>query len=123
SVRKSEDSNYSVRIVRYSNGRTADQARYYASLIDYPIVQKDVVLYIPDGFILPKDVPFRNQHLVLQIFVPAGGNIDFRNGLDDLKDAYFDEEDWEVNDEQKVFHMSVEGGLMPDVKIEVKDQH
>ncbi len=128
SVRKSEDSNYHVRIVRFSNGRTADQARHYASLLRYPIQQKDSVLYISDGFVMPSGIPFRNQHILLEVFVPEGKQIDFRDNLDELKEDYFDrdhwdEGNWEETDSPEVFHMSAGGGLVPNITIKIKEVH
>lgn len=115
-VKKSKDSNYHVRVVRFSNGRTADQARQFASAIDYPVIQIDSILYIRDGFVLPKGIPYRNQHILLQIFVPEGKNIDFRDDLEDLKEDYFDRDDWDWDehdeweeDSRHVFHMGPTG--------------
>lgn len=130
-VRKSKDSNYHVRVVRFSNGRTAEQARRYASMINYQVQQKDSILYIPESFVLPKGVPFRNQHLLLEIFIPEGKKIDFRDDLEELKEDYFDRDDWDwdnhddwdENETHKVFHMTTEGGLIPDIKIEVKENY
>ncbi len=128
SVRKSEDSSYHVRIVRFSNGRTADQARQYASIIRYRIQQKDSILYISDGFLMPSGIPFRNQHILLEIFVPEGKQIDFRDDLEELKEDYFDRDHWDDPDNweensREVFHMSASGGLVPNITINIKEEY
>ncbi len=98
-VRDSPDSNYHLRMVRYANGSTTRQAAHFASLIQYHIVQKDSVLYLPEGFKIFPGVPFRNQHLLLKIYVPKGKDIDFRDGIGKWRKGYFDDDRWEGRDE------------------------
>ncbi len=90
-MEKSRDSNFHVKVIRFSNGRTAGQARHYATSIHYPIQQEDSILYISDRIFLPAASPFRNQHLLLKIFVPEGKTIDIQDNLNEMKEGSFDE--------------------------------
>ncbi len=103
-VRSSPDSNYHFRMIRYANGSTTRQAAHFASLISYPVTQKDSVLYLPVGFKIFPGVPFRNQHILLKIYVPEGKNIDFRDGLERWRKNYFDDDRWEDRNDDWIDH-------------------
>lgn len=71
-VEKSIDSNYHVELKKYSAGRNIQQARKLANDIIFSVEQKDSILYLPEGYSLPRESNFRNQAVTLVIQVPAG---------------------------------------------------
>lgn len=78
---RSRDDSFRVRLIRSSNGHSLGQARLYAENIQIGITQQDSVLYIPDGFTIPPGSPFRNQHVRIKVFVPAGKHIRVNDNL------------------------------------------
>jgi phage shock protein PspC (stress-responsive transcriptional regulator) len=72
SVHKSPDDSFHVEMVRASNGYSYERAREYAKDIVLNVSQQDTVLYIPNGFSIPKGLPFRNQHVQVRVLVPIG---------------------------------------------------
>lgn len=85
-VVKSETDSFQVELQRYSRGRTFGDAREYAAQIKADIRQKDdSVLYIPDGFSIPRHSKYRNQQITILIKVPEG------------KDVQIDRELWHRN--------------------------
>jgi len=100
SVGKSRDSNFHAHVVRFSNGPSIARAKHYTQLMNYRIYQKDSVLFVSDAFVIPKNVPFRNQHIVLKIEVPGEKHIVFRDGLEKLQKEHFRQEEWEWDKEE-----------------------
>lgn len=72
---KSRDDSFRLEIVRCSNGYSVSDARKLARNISFNINQQDSVIYIPNGFSLPTRTPFRNQHVIIHLYVPIGGHI------------------------------------------------
>ncbi len=101
-IEKSRDDSFRVELARASNGPTVALARTYTRAIGYPLEQRDSMLYIPDGFSLPKGMPFRNQRLILRIYVPAGASIRVEESLRHVRrhwngdwDDWDDADDWD----------------------------
>ena len=112
---KSRDDSFHLEVQRCSNGHSVSQARNYARSIDFNITQEDSVVYIPDGFPLPRQIPFRNQHLILRLYVPVGKRIQIDESLRKLRhsrhwsnddwsddDHFEDAEDWNYNNEYQM---------------------
>ena len=74
-VEKSLDSSYHVSYTRYSNGRTDGQAEDYARKISYSVTQWDSVIYLDNGFSIPRGEKFRNQSIMVSVKVPIGKRI------------------------------------------------
>ncbi|SEW10645.1 PspC domain-containing protein [Chitinophaga arvensicola] len=75
-VEKSLTDSFSVDVTRFSRGRTVQQARKLAHDIEFHLNQKDSVLYLPEGFSLPRHSKYRGQRITVTIKVPVGKNIE-----------------------------------------------
>jgi hypothetical protein len=71
-VSKSDDSSYHLVTRKYSNGKTPKQAEEFVNAINFGIDQQDSLLYLNNGFTIPKGSKFRNQHILVNIQVPVG---------------------------------------------------
>jgi phage shock protein PspC (stress-responsive transcriptional regulator) len=74
-IEKSTTDSFSVSIEKYANGNTRDYADTAARMIQYYAVQKDTVLLLDKGIPVNQKDKFRNQHIVLRVFVPVGKKI------------------------------------------------
>jgi phage shock protein PspC (stress-responsive transcriptional regulator)/ElaB/YqjD/DUF883 family membrane-anchored ribosome-binding protein len=74
-ISKSEDPDFHVLTSKYSHGASSKQAEEYANAIAFNINQQDSVLYLDNGFKIPRGAKFRNQHLVVKVQVPVGKRI------------------------------------------------
>lgn len=113
SILKSPDDSFHVEMVRASNGYSYERAREYAKNIALNVSQQDTILYIPNGFSIPKGFPFRNQHVLVRVLVPVGKiiriddnlrgmnlrrhwNFGFSNGSWNIDDN--DNQDWDYGE-------------------------
>ncbi len=80
-VLRSEDSGYHVRILRGSLGSNANAALDYARQINFPVSQSDSVLQLPDGFPITRDQQFRNQQVIVAVYIPVGKKIMMDNSV------------------------------------------
>lgn len=117
-IQKSKDDSFHVQLVRAANGFSVKQAREFADAININLSQDDSVLYIPDGFSLATGTTFRNQRVVIRVFVPEGKEIRIDNDLhrmrhfrgwngiwDDDDDNYWDNDNnyyWDFNENYKM---------------------
>lgn len=74
-VLKSEDSSYHLRVLRGSLGPNANAALDHARRISFSVTQTDSVIQLPSGFPITKDQKFRNQQVVVAVYVPVGKKI------------------------------------------------
>ena len=74
-IEASKDDNYHVESVTYANGATKEEAAALASKIQYSFSQKDSLLFIPTDFFINRNDKFRNQRILIKIFVPIGKRI------------------------------------------------
>ncbi|MES2778067.1 MAG: PspC domain-containing protein [Bacteroidota bacterium] len=72
---RSPDSLYHVHAVKISNGRDNQNSRELVEKIEFPITQKDSVLYLPQSFGISKQDKWRNQRVLVVIEVPVGKKI------------------------------------------------
>ncbi|MES1217236.1 MAG: PspC domain-containing protein [Bacteroidota bacterium] len=137
-IEKSEDSNYSVSVARYSAGRDGNDAKNRANHILYNVSYSDSILNLGSGLTINKDDKFRFQRIIVNIKVPVGKKIRFDETVDFLHpynvrvyekrrwqrndwdvdwdwDNYFD---WETNVD---YMMNKDGELVNPNKIEKKD--
>jgi phage shock protein PspC (stress-responsive transcriptional regulator) len=82
-VLKSEDSVFHVHLVKMSHGTSGANARELAGDIRFPIAQYDSVLSLPRGFTITPGQKFRNQQVLVQIYVPIGRRIQLSNSVKD----------------------------------------
>jgi phage shock protein PspC (stress-responsive transcriptional regulator) len=96
SIDRSADDSFRVEIMRASNGRSVSQARMFAENIGLNVIQQDSILYIPEGFAISRDLPFRNQQIVLRIAVPQGKYIQLDRALEKRRGGHWDfDDDWD----------------------------
>jgi phage shock protein PspC (stress-responsive transcriptional regulator) len=72
---KSPDSSYKVTLMKIANGRSRRYADTLAALIDFKVMQKDSVLLVDRGIPITRSNKFRNQRVVITIYVPVGKQI------------------------------------------------
>jgi phage shock protein PspC (stress-responsive transcriptional regulator) len=84
-VIKSPNDSFRLDVMRSSNGRSIHEARDFAREINFSVTQVDSVVYIPDGFALPREIPFRKQRVILNMYVPVGKKIRIDESLRNLR--------------------------------------
>jgi len=72
---KSQTDSFKVTMLKMVNGRNRRSADTLASLINYNVVQKDSLLLIDKGIAITRTDKFRNQRIVLTVYVPVGKQI------------------------------------------------
>jgi phage shock protein PspC (stress-responsive transcriptional regulator) len=74
-IKRAENDSFKVTISKVSNGINSVQARELAQKININLTQKDSLLISDKGFVINKTDKFRNQYVVLTVFVPVGKKI------------------------------------------------
>lgn len=82
-VLKSDDSAYHVQLIKLSHGSSGPKARQLASDIRFPVSQTDSILSLPEGFTITPGEKFRNQQVLVEIYVPVGKRILLGPGVKD----------------------------------------
>jgi phage shock protein PspC (stress-responsive transcriptional regulator) len=72
---KSDDSSYHVRLLRISRGKSSGAAMDRARQIVFPVSQSDSILLLSGGFPVSKDQKFRNQQVIVAVYIPLGKKI------------------------------------------------
>jgi phage shock protein PspC (stress-responsive transcriptional regulator) len=80
-VLRSEDSSYHLRILRGSLGSSANTALNYARQISFPVTQSDSIIQLPGGFPITRDQQFRNQQVIVVVYIPVGKKIMMDNSV------------------------------------------
>ncbi|MBK6635807.1 MAG: PspC domain-containing protein [Chitinophagaceae bacterium] len=101
---KSTNDSFKITVIRMATGRSRNIAENNAALIQYSGVQQDSVLLMDKGIAINKTDKFRNQRVVMTIYVPAGkrikvdksiswfNNVHFGNDRND--DWFYDSDDY-----------------------------
>ncbi len=74
-IRKAVNDSFRVTMIKMANGRTRRTADTLASLISYNAVQNDSLLVLDKGISINKHDKFRNQRVILTVYVPVGKQI------------------------------------------------
>ena len=82
-VMRSDDSAYHVQVIKLSHGNSGANARELAGDIRFPIAQYDSILTLPNGFTITPGEKFRNQQVLVQIYVPVGRRIQLGRAVKD----------------------------------------
>ncbi len=80
-ILKSTNDSFKVTVIKMASGRTRTIAENNAVQIQYSGVQTDSVLLMNKGIAINKTDKFRNQRVVLTVYVPAGKRIKVDNSL------------------------------------------
>ncbi len=86
-IRNSNDSLFHVRTIAASHGRDLRSAKDDITRFNYPVLQNDSVLFLPEFFAVPIDQGFRKQSVTVEIAVPAGKSIEVSDALSDYKNS------------------------------------
>ncbi len=94
---KSTNDSFRVTVIKTATGRFRNTAEENAAKIQYTGVQKDSVLLMDRGIGINKTDKFRNQRVVLTIYVPVGKKIKVDKSMNGFNDVHFGG-DWDNND-------------------------
>jgi phage shock protein PspC (stress-responsive transcriptional regulator) len=95
-VKASNDS-FKVTLIKTATGSSRNIAENNASKIQYSGVQKDSVLLMDKGIGINKTDKFRNQRVVLTIYVPVGKRIKVDKSISWFNNVHFGD-NWDNND-------------------------
>ena len=113
-VMKSANDSFRVTMIKMAQGRSRNNAEYNASLIRFSGVQKDTVLQLDRGIAINTTDKFRNQSLVLTIYVPVGKHIMIDRSIGGYNNIHFnspwnnDFQDFDFNDDSHNWNDNVE---------------
>ncbi|UEG50806.1 PspC domain-containing protein [Ferruginibacter lapsinanis] len=80
-ILKSPNDSFQLTIIKLANGYSRQNADSLASLIDYVPVQKDSIVQMPSGIAITTKSKFRNQHVVINVYVPVGKKIKINQNI------------------------------------------
>lgn len=135
-IEKSPNDSFKVSIIKMSDGRSRAEAERLATMIQFGGIQKDSVLTLDKGIAINKTDKFRNQYVVIKVYVPVGKHIKIDksvgwfnhvrfsgpwNNEDDFA-IFFDNDgqNWEANTE---YEMKADGNLYTLNGIKASDRY
>jgi phage shock protein PspC (stress-responsive transcriptional regulator) len=92
---KSLNDSFRVTVIRLASGRTRNIAENNAAQIKYTGVQKDSILMMDKGIAINKTDKFRNQRVVLTIYVPAGKRIKIDRSMVWFNNVHFGNDNYD----------------------------
>jgi len=105
---KSTNDSFRVTVIKTATGSTRSIAESNAAKIQYSGVQKDSILQMDKGIGINKTDKFRNQRVVLTIYVPVGKRIKVDKSISWFNDVHFgnnrDSDDWYFDSENDAQH-------------------
>lgn len=99
---KSNTDSFRVTMFKTARGRTKYFADTTAAAFKYHVIQTDSLLHVDQGITINRLNKFRNQQVVLNIYVPVGKQIRIDNSVTDGNDVRFsfgDDNDWNYRSE------------------------
>ncbi len=78
----SETDSFRVTMVKVSNGYNRNTADKLASMISFNMQQMDSVLLMDRSLAINKNDKFRNQHVIINVYVPVGKQIRIHKNVD-----------------------------------------
>jgi phage shock protein PspC (stress-responsive transcriptional regulator) len=87
-ISKSNDSAYSINIMKYSRGKSKKLAEEKAEKISFDVAIQDSILMLDNGISIDKKSAFRGQRVVVEIKVPVGRKIIFDKNLEENFEAF-----------------------------------
>ena len=95
---KATNDSFRVTVIKTATGRSRNIAEENAAKIQYNGIQKDSVLLMEKGIGINKTDKFRNQRVVMTIYVPVGKRIKVDKSISWFNDVHFgnnwDNGDW-----------------------------
>ncbi len=105
---KATNDSFRVTVIKTATGSSRNIAEANAAKIQYSGVQKDSILQMDKGIGINKTDKFRNQRVVMTIYVPAGKRIKIDKSVSWFNDVHFgnnwDSEDWYYDSENDAQH-------------------
>ncbi len=89
-IEKAPTDSFKVLMARFANGGTRNQANENATRIQYQVTQNDSTLLVDNGVAVNQVDKFRNQHVVLTVFVPVGKKIRVNRNVGWGNEVWFD---------------------------------
>ncbi len=98
-IEKSPIDSFQVGIIKMCNGNTRRNADTLASLINYAVFQKDSLLIMDKAIAINTTNKFRNQSVIVILYVPVGKHIKINKNLDYNRNIrvhgpFFNDNDW-----------------------------
>jgi phage shock protein PspC (stress-responsive transcriptional regulator) len=94
---KATNDSFKVTVIKTATGNTRNIAENNAAKIEYRGTQKDSVLLMDRGIGINKTDKFRNQRVVLTIYVPVGKRIKVDKSISWFNNVHFGD-NWDNND-------------------------
>jgi phage shock protein PspC (stress-responsive transcriptional regulator) len=97
---KSATDSFRVTVIKLANGRTRPEAEIQAGKIDFTGLQSDSILRLDRGLAINKTDKFRNQRIIISVYVPVGKKIMIDKSVGwynnvDFDFNFNDNNDWE----------------------------
>lgn len=89
-ILKSSNDSFRVTMVKLANGRNRRVADTIANLINFSITQKDSLLQLDKGIGITQKNKFRNQGVIINVYVPVGKRIRIDRSLNWNNTIHFD---------------------------------
>jgi len=80
-IAKSTTDSFNVTIKKTARGNNKTEANNLANLIQFNVTQKDSVLLLDKGIAINKTDKFRNQAVIVTVYVPVGKQIRINRGI------------------------------------------
>jgi phage shock protein C len=80
-IAKSTTDSFQVTIKKTARGNTRTGANNLANLIEFNVAQKDSILLLDKGIAINKTDKFRNQMVVITVYVPVGKQVRVNKGI------------------------------------------
>jgi phage shock protein PspC (stress-responsive transcriptional regulator) len=105
---KATNDSFRVTVIKTATGSTRNIAEANAAKIQYNGVQKDSILLMDKGIGINKTDKFRNQRVVMTIYVPVGKRIKIDKSISWFNDVHFgdnwDNSDWYYESDSDAQH-------------------
>lgn len=88
-ILKSANDSFRVTVIKMATGRSRNIAENNAAAILYGGVQKDSVLFLDKGIAINKTDKFRNQQVLLTVYVPVGKKIKIDKSIGWYSNVHF----------------------------------
>jgi hypothetical protein len=80
-IAKATSDSFKVTIKKIARGNTRPEANSLANLIDFNVQQQDSILQLDKGIAINKTDKFRNQAVIITVYVPVGKQIRINKGI------------------------------------------
>ena len=94
-IAKSANDSFQVTMKRTARGNSKPEANALAKLIKFDVTQKDSILLLEKGIAINKTDKFRNQMVIVTVYVPVGKQIRVNKGIG--WPVHFGGRDWNDN--------------------------